>query len=170
MQATPDVGRCRQEQVAQHAGDAIEHRVVGGQRVGIAAGEFRDLGLRGRDPAPDDERAIVRQRQEIRHRTEHDPEPVLGEPEIADHLRVQEADRVARGRIAEARVEFLGDRRAAEHAAPLEHADLEPALGEIRGAHEAVVSAADEDGVEAAGLGHGRCAGAFPESANLRRR
>ena len=46
-------------------------------------------------------------------------------------------------------MEFLGDRGAAQHAAALEHAHLEAGAGEVRGAGEAVVAAADDDGVEA---------------------
>ena len=48
-------------------------------------------------------------------------------------------------------MELLGDRGAAEHATPLEHADVLARGGEIRGADEAVVTAADDDGVEAPG-------------------
>ena len=47
-------------------------------------------------------------------------------------------------------MEFLGDRGAADHAAALEHAHAEARRREIGGADEAVVAAADDDGVEAA--------------------
>jgi hypothetical protein len=46
-------------------------------------------------------------------------------------------------------MEFLGDRRAADHAAALEHSDRKPACGEIACAHEAVVAAADDHRVVA---------------------
>ena len=54
-------------------------------------------------------------------------------------------------------MEFLGDRGAADDVAALEHADRLPAGGEIRGADEAVVAAADDDDVVArARARHGR--------------
>ena len=46
-------------------------------------------------------------------------------------------------------MEFLGNRRAAYHAAALEHRDGKSAGGEIARAHEAVVAAADDHGVVA---------------------
>ena len=39
-----------------------------------------------------------------------DLEPVLRQVQVMDHFRVEEADRVARGRVAEVRVEFFGGR------------------------------------------------------------
>ena len=61
---------------------------------------------------------------------------MLVEPHVADHLGIEQADRVARGRIAEARMEFLGHRRPADHGARLEHRHLQPARGEIEGADQ----------------------------------
>ena len=49
-------------------------------------------------------------------------------------------------------MEFLGDRGAAEDGTALEYAHGEPGLGEVAGAGEAVVAAADDDHIEA-GLG-----------------
>ena len=57
-----------------------------------------------------------------------------------DHLGLEQADRVAGDRIAEAGMELLGHRRAADDVAPLEHAHLEPGAGEVEGADEAVVA------------------------------
>ena len=75
--------------------------------------------------------------------------PVLGEPQIGDHLRIEQRDRVGGDRIAEARMKLLGDGRAADDAAPLQHHDLEPGHRQIGGADEAVVPAADDDRVVA---------------------
>ena len=75
---------------------------------------------------------------------------MLGEAQVADHLGVQQADRVARGGVAEAGVEFLGDGGAAEDGAALEDAHGEAGFGEVAGAGEAVVAAADDDHIEAA--------------------
>jgi hypothetical protein len=90
----------------------------------------------------------IRQRQEIRDRPQHDPEPVFRKLQIPAHTRIEQADRVARRRVAKARMEVLGDRGAAQHGAALEHADVLSRAREIRGADEAVMSAADDDGVE----------------------
>src|SRR5207249_10874898 len=49
--------------------------------------------------------------------------------------------------IAKAGSELLGDRRAADDRAALEHPYSETGAGEIAGAHEAVVTAADDDDV-----------------------
>ena len=46
-------------------------------------------------------------------------------------------------------MEFLGDRGAAEDGAALEHAHGEARLGEVAGAGQAVVAAADDDDIEA---------------------
>ena len=75
---------------------------------------------------------------------------MLGEPQIADHLRVQQADRVAGGGVAEAGVEFLGDGRAAQDAAAFEDAHGEAGFGQVTGAGEAVVAAAHDHHIEAA--------------------
>ena len=48
-----DVRRRREQQLAQHVGDAVEHRVVRGQPLGVARANARDLRLRRREPAAD---------------------------------------------------------------------------------------------------------------------
>ena len=44
-------------------------------------------------------------------------------------------------------MELFGDGCAADHAAPLQHRDLEPAGGQVGRADEAVVPAADDERV-----------------------
>src|SRR6185369_15491562 len=78
-------------------------------------------------------------------------EPMLGKPQIADYLGVEEAHGVARRGIAKAGVKLLGHCGAAQHGAALEHADGKARGREIGGAGEAVMPAADDDGVEACG-------------------
>ena len=75
--AAADVGRRLEHELAQHVGDAIEHRVVARQALGVARENLRDLGLRRREPAADLEISAVGQRQEIRERPLDDREPVL---------------------------------------------------------------------------------------------
>ena len=74
---------------------------------------------------------------------------MLDQAQVADDLGVQQADRVTRGGVAEAGVEFLGHGGAAQDGAALEYADPEAAFGEVAGAGEAVVAAADDDHIEA---------------------
>ena len=52
-------------------------------------------------------------------------------------------------------MKFLGDRRAAHHAASFEHGDFEARRGEIRGAHQPVMTPADDDGVAQLRAAHG---------------
>ena len=72
--------------------------------------------------------AAVRGGQEILRAALDDAQAVLGEPEIGDDLRVEQADRVGRDRIAEPGMKFLGHRGAADHLAALDHFHAQPAI------------------------------------------
>src|ERR1700681_3478726 len=72
---------------------------------------------------------------------------MLGQLQLADDLRIKQRDRVGRHRIAESRMKFLGDRRAADHRTSLEQRDLESGRGQVRGADQAVMAAADDQGI-----------------------
>jgi hypothetical protein len=99
-----------------------------------------------------------------RHRRERpverqDLQAVTRQVEVADDLGAQQRDDVGADRVLEARVDLLGDRGAAQHVPALEDEDLPARAREIRGAHEAVVAAADDDDV--VGMTHAwlsRCA------------
>ena len=80
--------------------------------------------------------------------------PCRGSCEVADDLRPQQADDVASDAEAEAGEDLLGDRGATEDVAPLEDEGPQAGPGEVRGADQAVVATADDDGVVA--LRHGR--------------
>ena len=140
-----DVRRRFQHERAQHVGDRLEPRLIGVEPVGIARGKLRDLLARA--PAADFEIAPVIERQEIRDLALDDAQAVLGKPQIGDHLRVEQRDRVGGDRIAEARMEFFRHRGAADDGTPLQHHDLQPGHRQIGGAGQAVVPAADDDGV-----------------------
>ena len=107
--------------------------------------------------------AVVRQPPQVvavQHRGERaverqDLEAVPRQVEVADDLRAEERDDVGADRVLEARIDLLGDRRAAEHVAPLEHEHLAPRAREIRRVHQAVVAAADDDDIV---IGHMRTA------------
>ena len=78
--------------------------------------------------------------------------PCFGELELADDLGPQQAHDVARDAEPEAREDLLGDRGAAEDVALLEDERAQAGPGEVGGADEAVVAAADDHRVVA--LGH----------------
>ena len=68
--------------------------------------------------------------------------------EFGDDLGLKQAHRVGGDRITEPRMEFFGDRGAADDFAPLQHAHGMPRHAEIGRAGEAVVAGADHDRVE----------------------
>ncbi len=72
---------------------------------------------------------------------------MLGKMQVAQHLRVQQAHRVAGRGVAKSGVEFLGDRGAADEVAALEDQDLPAGPGEVAGAGEAIVAGAYDDDV-----------------------
>ncbi|MNC85767.1 hypothetical protein D3C83_13790 [compost metagenome] len=80
---------------------------------------------------------------------------MLGEPKIADHLGMQQADRVGGGGIAEPGKKLFRDRRTADHRAALEHSHLVSRAGEIAGASQPVVTAPDDERVNRFGIRHG---------------
>ena len=95
---------------------------------------------------PARQRAPVEQRRE--GAVERDElEPEARQVELADDVGPEQADDVGADREGEARVELLAHRRAAQDVAPLEHEHLAPGPGQVGGAGEAVVAAADDDRV-----------------------
>jgi hypothetical protein len=76
---------------------------------------------------------------------------MLDQAQVLYHLGVQQADRVARGRVAKARVEFLGDCGSAKYGSALEDAYRKPGPGEVTGAGEAVMAPAYNHHIEARG-------------------
>jgi len=147
--AASDVRRRLEEERAQHAGNPVEHCVIGRERRRVLGREAPDLGLRRGQAATDLEVIPVGERKKIGERALDDGQSVRREIEIADHLGIQQADRVARGRIAKARMEFFGNCGPADDAPALENRHLQPAGGEIARAGEAIVAAADDHGVVA---------------------
>ncbi len=72
-------------------------------------------------------------------------EAVPWQVELADDLRSEERHHVRAHREFETREDFLGDGRAAQHMAPLEHHDAPASAGQVRRVCQSVVSAADND-------------------------
>jgi hypothetical protein len=110
---------------------------------GIALGKLRDLKLR----APRADLQIMRlvQRQEVSQRPLDDAQAVAGQVHVADDFRVQQRHGVGRHRVAKARVELLGHRRAADHAALLQHRHLQSGARQVPGTDQAIVAASDDD-------------------------
>src|SRR5207237_4553464 len=71
----------------------------------------------------------------------------LRELQVVDDVRPQERQRVGKGREPEARMEFLGDGRAADERPALQDERAKTTLREVGAVREAVVSATDDDGV-----------------------
>src|SRR3546814_4942996 len=88
--------------------------------------------------------SAIRLRQEIRDWPLYYAVAVIGQLHVGDDLGLEQADGVARHRIAKARVKLFGHSRAAHHIAAFENADLETSARQIEGADEPVVAAADD--------------------------
>jgi len=139
------VRRGAQHQLPQHVGDRLELAREVLDRFRIMRAELRNR-LR-RAAFAGQEIAAVGCGQKILRAALHDPQAVIGEPKLADHLRVEQADGVGRDRIAEAVVKFLGDRGAADDLAPLDDLHGEALAREIGRAGEAIMSRPDDDDV-----------------------
>ena len=94
-----------------------------------------------------EEIAAVGRGQEILRAPLDDPQALLGEPQVADDLRIEQAHSVGRDRVAEARMKLLRDRGAADHLAALDDAHAQARHREIGRAGEAVMASADDDDV-----------------------
>ena len=86
--------------------------------------------------------------KEVVRLAQNDLQAVPLELQVADDLRVEQADRVAGRRIAEARQEFVGDCRAADRLGRFQDGDLQALRCEIISAGQAVMACADHDNVE----------------------
>ena len=89
--------------------------------------------------------AVLERRDRARQR--QDLQAMLGQFEITDDLRPQQADDIRELREAIAREDFLGHRRAADDFAPLEHDNLLAGAREVRSGNQAVMARADDDRV-----------------------
>src|SRR5439155_727799 len=107
-------------------------------------------------------RTLPRAKRRERAVERQDVEAVLRELELADDPRPQQRDDVAEDRKPKPREDLLGDRRAAHEVAAFEDEGLQPGTGEVRGADEAVVAAADDDRVVAPGQASPSSAGCGP--------
>ncbi len=76
-----------------------------------------------------------------------DGEAVVGQAQVADDLRAEQAVDVGGRGDLEAGEGFLGDAGAADDVAAFQHEHFPLGPGQIAGGHQAVVAAADDDRV-----------------------
>ena len=146
--------RTRAEDVRGHA---VEQRLdelldprdvvlVAIHRVGVSLRVTGDLtDVRVTVLAEQEVIAVLHRREGRVHEQGH--EPVPHEVELLDDLRPDEAEPVGEGGEAEPRMELFGDRGAADEVASLEDEGAKPGLREVGAIDEAIVAAADDDGV-----------------------
>src|SRR5690606_38305526 len=115
--------------------------------LGVARRMLRDRRLHPRDVAVHRETRPVQRRHEVRERPRQELEAVLLELEVVDDALLEQAHRVARHRVAESRMELLGHGGSPDLRMTLKHDDAKTRAGEIRGADETVMTAADDRGV-----------------------
>jgi len=145
------VGRRLHEQWLEVPGEACEPAFHREEALAIGRRESLQQRAHARGIAPPGEhRAVGRDRLHRRVGRDH-AQPVPVEGEVADDLGPQHARHVGRGGHAAARrpgrIDFLGDRAAAEDRASLEDQDLEAGAREVERGREPVVAAADDHDV-----------------------
>ena len=140
-----NVRRRAQHQLPQHVGNGLELSRERIDAIGVARAQ---PGHRIPGAAfAGEEIAAIGRGQEILRAAFDDAEPMIGEFQVRDDLRVEQADRVGRHRIAETGVEFLGHRGAADHLAALDHLHAQTFHREIGRAGETVMPGADDNDV-----------------------
>ena len=72
---------------------------------------------------------------------------LLGELQVGDHLRIEQADGIGRDRVAEAGTKLLRHGGAADHLAPFDHGHAQAFPGQIGRAGQAIMSGPDDDDV-----------------------
>ena len=138
------IGRGFVDQGAQFGDHPVEHGAIGRQLVGVGVRELGDGAASVGGVAAHLKRAAVVERQEIGHPPFDNAQAMIGQAQIGDHPRVEQADRVGGQRIAKAWMKFLGDGGAANHRAGLQHPHVEPGAGQIGGGNQAVMAAPDD--------------------------
>ena len=140
-----DVRRRAQHELAQHVGDRLQFAAESVDPAGVALAELCD-GLMGAAFAGEQIAAIGRGQKILRAALD-DPQAMIVQLQIGDDLRVEQAHRVGRDRIAEAGMKFFRHRGAADHLAALDHLDAQSGHRQIGRAGEAIVPRADDDNV-----------------------
>jgi hypothetical protein len=141
-----DIGRSAEQPFLQQPDDRLELL-----DVPVVSGSVRlqvSHDLAARQPAASGQQIIAVAGQEIVGLSEHDLEAMPFELEVPDHLRIEQADRVAGRRVPEARQEFVGHRGAADIARRFQDGDPHALLRQIISASQAIVTRANHDRIE----------------------
>jgi hypothetical protein len=145
--AGADVRRRFEEEGLEVARELLQLLVDAHERAGVGRGEALELADGPVALRPPRDRVPVEKRHEERRVARHHLQSVPREAEVADDLRPEHARDVRRGRRATAGRDLLGDARAADDRAALEHERREPRPREVRGRRQAVVPGAHDDRV-----------------------
>ena len=146
-QAVAQIGWGLLGQAAQNVADFVKHGIIGRQCFGIAMGELGEFGLGALQSAAQFQITGPIDRQEVGDRPLYNAQAVAVQAHVGDHLRIEQADRVAGHRVPKAGMEFLGHRRATDYRPGLADRYLQPRPGQIPGADQAIVATADDDRV-----------------------
>ena len=144
--ARTDFGRRPQQPLLEQRNDLLEVGDVA--VVALAVGLVQPDDFLARQAVAARQQIFAVAGQEIVALAQHDLQPVPFELEVADDLRVEQADRVAGRRIAEAGQEFVGHRGAADRVGRFEHGDLHALGRKVESAGQAVVARADDYSIE----------------------
>ncbi len=140
-----DIGGSLENQVPQQIGNGIQALAIRFQAPGVLRGELRDLGVS--TPAAHRQVAAIVGRQKIRQLALHDTQPVSVEIQIPDHPRIQQRHGVGGHRVAKSRMKLFGHGGSPDDAASLEHRDFQSRGRKVGRADQAVVAAANDQGV-----------------------
>ena len=147
LDATTKVRRCFHREITQYVGHHFQRVIVSRQHIGIMLGEAPELSLRPLQPAAKLQIPTIFLRQEVGDWPFNDAIAFGLQLHVADDLRLQQADRVAGDRVAEAGVEFFRHRSATDDIAALDNADLQPGLSKVERTDKAIMARADDDGI-----------------------
>ena len=145
------VGRRGGGEAAQEAGQRAHATVELRVRRGVRRRTGLELRGGARGIRPQGQRAAVRLRREDPRLGLHEGQAVALQAEVAVDVGAQPPDRVGQRRHAHAGDQLVGDGGPAEAVAPLQEQRAQPGAGQVRGGRQAVVAAADDDGVPGPG-------------------
>ena len=142
-----ELRRRGEQQTFHHLREALQLIFVGRVDFGIVRGELGDFGERFGAVLPHEEMAAVGEGGEEGGIFGVHPVAEARELQIAHDAFLHQAGEVGGGGDAIARPDFFGDGAAADQFAPFEHQHLAAAARQIRGGDQAIVAAADDDGI-----------------------
>src|SRR5581483_806248 len=115
--AQRDIWRRSQHETAQNSRHTADFALISGVTHSVLGAELGDLAFRA--PLSREQIAAIRQRQEILHAAFDDAQAVIVQLQVGNNLRLQQADRVSRCRVAKSGMKFFRDTSTADNAAAL---------------------------------------------------